>query len=116
MRRDRRSSGVLCDLDWQLVNAVWGQRVSSLKMGSTRCHDTTVANCQSAMGNIAEERRSHLHCVGMLKPRIFVRSFANLTIKNAWSGSDVCVCVCVSACVCICMCECMCVVFVYMCV
>ena len=84
---DRRSSGMLLGVDWQLVTDVSGipigpmlkchavqEKNSSwtawlLKMAPIDCPETSVTSCQSSPRDIPEQRKSHVYGGGSLKSR-----------------------------------------------
>jgi len=70
--RDLRSSGILCNVDWLLVNDVSGQPVGPIFKGQAVQDETdrlsrNVSDYDSTPRNTPEERWSHIHCGGSLK-------------------------------------------------
>ena len=68
---DLRSSGLLRKVDWQFVTDI---------SGPIGCPETSVANYQSALRNIPEERRFHLLYGVSLKSRILHRSSSSSSL------------------------------------
>jgi hypothetical protein len=69
---------------WQFVNDVSGKPIGTIFKGQVaqvlNClilvggTETSLTNYQSTLRKIPEERRSHLHCGGGLKSRIYLRN------------------------------------------